>query len=620
MASNKLTVSDLDFDNIKSNLKTFLQNQPEFLDYNFEGSGFSVLLDLLAYNTHYLGFNANMLANEMYLDSADIRKNIVSIAKMLGYTPTSAKAPVADISIRVNNVSSDTSSITMAKGTAFETTVDDVTYQYITNAEVTITPTDGVYNFANVNVYEGTLVSFRYTVDTADPDQKFTIPSPLADMTTLKVQVQTSSSDTTTNTYTKTTGLTSIDSTSKVYFLQESEDGRFEVYFGDGVLGKKVEDGNIVILEYIVTNKEASNGASSFTLSGNIGGFSDVTITTNSNSQGGSDPQTKESIRFNAPLQYSRQDRAVTTSDYETLVTELYPNAQAVSAWGGEDDETPVYGTVKIAIKAASGSTLTTQTKNDLVTQLKKYNVASVTPVIVDPETTDIILTTTAKFDEKATTKNADTIRSNIINTLTNYNSTTLQKFDSVFRHSKVVKQIDDTDSSILSNITTIKVRKSFTPTLSSSTRYDVYFRNGIFNPHSGHKASAGGVISSSGFKIDGDTTNVFYLDDDGEGNIRRYYFVGTVRTYANNTQGTVNYSTGQITINSLNVSSIENIRGAASSVIEITVEPASNDIVPVRDQILSIDTANSSITVEADTFVGGSASAGVGYTTTSSY
>ena len=320
-----------------------------------------------------------------------------------------------------------------------------------------------------------------------------------------------------------------------------------------------------------------------------------------------------DSSRF-AILEAERQ------KNLQTGLGDLYPNAQAVAAWGGEDDETPVYGTVKIAIKAASGSNLTTQTKNDLVTQLKKYNVASVTPVIVDPETTDIILTTTAKFDEKATTKNADTIRSNIINTLTNYNSTTLQKFDSVFRHSKVVKQIDDTDSSILSNITTIKVRKSFTPTLSSSTRYDVYFRNGIFNPHSGHKASAGGVISSSGFKIDGDTTNVFYLDDDGEGNIRRYYFVGTVRTYANNTQGTVNYSTGQITINSLNVSSIENIRAAASSVIEITVEPASNDIVPVRDQILSIDTANSSITVEADTFVGGSASAGVGYTTTSSY
>ena len=620
MASNKLAVSDLDFDNIKSNLKTFLQNQPEFSDYNFEGSGFAVLLDLLAYNTHYLGFNANMLANEMYLDSADIRKNIVSIAKMLGYTPTSAKSPVADISITVNNVPTSTASITMAKGTAFETTVDDVTYQYLTNAEITITPSDGVYTFSNVDIFEGTLVSFRYTVDSSDPDQRFIIPSELADMTTLKVQVQNSSTDSTTNTFTKTTGLTSINSTSKVYFLQEIEDERYEIYFGDGVLGKKLDDGNIVICEYIVTNKEASNGASSFTLSGNIGGFTDVSITTNSSSQGGSDPQTKESIRFNAPLQYSRQDRAVTTGDYETLVTELYPNAQAVSAWGGEDDENPVYGQVKIAIKAASGSTLTNQTKTDLVAQLKKYNVASVTPVIVDPETTDIILTTTAKFDEKATTKNADTIKSNIITSLDNYNTDTLQKFDSVFRHSKVVKQIDDTDTSILSNVTTIKVRKSFTPTLSSSTRYDVYFRNGIFNPHSGHKSSMGGVITSSGFKVDGDTTNIYYLDDDGEGNIRRYYFVGTVRTYANNTQGTVDYSTGQITINSLNVSSIENIRGASSTVIEITVEPASNDIVPVRDQILNIDTANSTITVEADTFVGGSASAGVGYTTTSSY
>ena len=620
MASNKLAVSDLDFDNIKSNLKTFLQNQPEFSDYNFEGSGFAVLLDLLAYNTHYLGFNANMLANEMYLDSADIRKNIVSLAKMLGYTPTSAKAPTANIDITINNGTGATVTITMAKGTAFETTVDDVTYQYLTNAEITITPSDGVYTFSNVDIFEGTLVSFRYTVDSSDPDQRFIIPSELADMTTLKVQVQNSSTDSTTNTFIKTTGLTSINSTSKVYFLQESEDERYEIYFGDGVLGKKLDDSNIVICEYIVTNKEASNGASSFTLSGNIGGFTDVSITTNSSSQGGSDPQTKESIRFNAPLQYSRQDRAVTTGDYETLVTELYPNAQAVSAWGGEDDENPVYGQVKIAIKAASGSTLTNQTKTDLVAQLKKYNVASVTPVIVDPETTDIILTTTAKFDEKATTKNADTIKSNIITSLDNYNTDTLQKFDSVFRHSKVVKQIDDTDTSILSNVTTIKVRKSFTPTLSTSTRYDVYFRNGIFNPHSGHKSSIGGVITSSGFKVDGDTTNIYYLDDDGQGNIRRYYFVGTVRTYANNTQGTVDYSTGQITINSLNVSSIENIRGASSTIVEITVEPASNDIVPVRDQILNIDTANSTITVEADTFVGGSASAGVGYTTTSSY
>jgi len=617
MASNKLEVSELDFDLIKSNLKTFLQNQSEFQDYNFEGSGFSILLDLLAYNTHYLGFNANMLANEMYLDSADIRKNIVSLAKMLGYTPTSPKAPTASINILVNNASG--TSITMAKGTTFTTSVDGTSYQFVTNAAHTITPSSGVYNFSSIPIYEGTLVTYKYTANTSDPDQRFIIPNNRVDTSTLKVQIQNSASDTTTATYTKASGFTSLDDTSKVYFLQEGEDGKFEVYFGDGIVGQSLSDGNIVILEYIVSNKAEANGASTFTLSGSVGGFTDVTITTVSNAQGGAEAQSKESIRYNAPLQYARQDRAVTTSDYETLVQELYPNAQSVSAWGGEDDETPVYGVVKIAIKAASGSTLTDTTKESIKTQLQKFNVASVRPEIIDPETTSILLTSNIKYDERTTTKTADTLKSDVLTTITNYNTNTLQKFDGVFRHSKITGLIDNTDTSILSNVTTLKIRKTFTPTLSSSTRYDIYFRNGIFNPHAGHKSGTGGVISTSGFKVPNDN-NVFYLDDDGNGNIRRYYFVGSVRTYVNNTQGTVNYATGQITINSLTVASVENIRGASSTVIEVTVEPASYDIVPVRDQILDIDTANSSITVEADTFVGGSADAGIGYTTTSNY
>ena len=617
MASNKLTVSDLDFDSIKTNLKTFLQSQAEFQDYNFEGSGFAILLDLLAYNTHYLGFNANMLANEMYLDSADIRKNIISLAKMLGYTPTSAKAPSASIDILLNNASG--ASVTMAKGTVFTSSIDGTSYQFVTNAAHTITPSSGVYRFSSIPVYEGTLTTFKYTVNTSDPDQRFIIPSANADTSTLKVQVQNSSGDTTTSTYTLATGITSLDSTSRVYFLQEVEDGKFEVYFGDGVIGKSLSDGNIVILEYVVTNKTEANGASTFALSGSIETFSDVSITTVSNAQGGAEPQSKESIRYNAPLQYSAQDRAVTTSDYETKVLELYPNAQSVSAWGGEDDETPVYGVVKIAIKAASGSTLTDATKLSIVNQLKRFNVASVRPEIIDPETTSIILTSNIKYDEKATTKTADTLKSDILTTITNYNTNTLQQFDTVFRHSKITGLIDDTDTSILSNVTSLLVRKTFTPTLSQSIRYNIYFRNGIFNPHAGHKSGTGGVISTSGFKVPNDT-KIYFLDDDGNGNIRRYYFVGSVRTYVNNTQGTVNYATGQIIINSLTVASVENIRGSASSVIEVTVEPASFDIVPVRDQILDIDTANSTITVEADTFVGGSADAGVGYTTTSNY
>ena len=613
MASNKLIVSDLDFDTIKSNLRTFLQDQTQFSDYNFEGSGFSVLLDTLAYNTHYLGFNANMLANELYLDSADIRKNIVSLAKMLGYTPSSPKSPIASIDIVLNNATGST--VTMNKGTAFTSTVDSLTYQFVTNEDITITPSDGVYRFSNVSLYEGTLVTYRYTVDSTDVDQKFIIPSVNADTSTLKVTVQTSSVDTSLTTYTLATGLKSLTSTSKAYFLQETDTGKFEVYFGDGVIGQNLSDGNIVILEYVVTNKEEANGASTFTLSGSIGGFTNVSITTKSNAQGGAEAESKESIRFNAPLQYTAQDRAVTTTDYETLVKSIYPNALSVSAWGGEDDETPVYGVVKIAIKAASGSTLTDATKQNIVTSLQPYNVASVRPEIVDPETTSVLLTVNAKYDKKATTKTADTLKSEIIDAITDYNTNTLQKFDSVFRYSKLTGLIDDVDTSILSNITTVDIRKSFTPTLNSSTRYDVYFRNAIYNPHTGHEP----IVSSTGFFVAGNSNEMF-LDDDGEGNIRRYYLSSGIRTYANNTQGTINYSTGQITISSLNVSSISNIRGASSSVIEITVTPSSNDVVPVRNQIVEIDVANSNITVAEDTFVGGSSEAGVGYTTATSY
>ena len=613
MASNKLVVADFDFDIVKSNLKSFLQDQPEFSDYNFEGSGFAVLLDTLAYNTHYLGFNANMLANEMYLDSADIRKNIVSLAKMLGYTPTSAKSPVANVDILLNNASGAT--VSMAKGTAFTSKVNDINYQFVTNEDIIMTPQDGVYRFSNVNIYEGTLATYRYTVDSTDVDQKFIIPNVNADTSTLKVTIQNSNSDTTQTTYTLASGLKGLTNTSKAYFLQETDTGRFEVYFGDDVIGSKLSDGNIVILQYVVSNREEANGASSFSLSGNIGGFTNATITTNSNAQGGSDPETKESIRFNAPLQYTAQDRAVTTTDYETLVKSIYPNVQSISAWGGEDDETPVYGVVKIAVKAKSGSTLTNTTKNSIITSLKPYNVASVRPEIVDPEVTSLVLVVNAKFNKQATAKTSDTLKSEITTALTNYTTNTLSSFDGIFRYSKVTGLIDDVDSSILSNITTVKMRKPFTPTLSSSTKYNVYFRNAIYNPHSGHQS----VITSTGFKVAGNNNEMFF-DDDGAGNLRVYYLVSGIKTYHNSTQGTIDYATGQITINSLNVASISNIRGSASSVIEITAVPSSNDIVPVRDQILEIDVSNSIVNVSEDTFVGGSSEAGVGYTTTSSY
>ena len=617
--ANKLDISTLDFDNIKTNLKKFISNQDEFKDYDFEGSGMSVLLDLLAYNTHYLAYNANIMGNEMFIDTADLRNSIVSHAKTLGYTPNSARAPYADINVVVNNATGAT--LTMNAGTQFTTTVDNVSYNFVSIGSNIISPVDGVYTFSNLKIYEGTYVTYQYTVDTTDIDQRFLIPSANADTNTLIVSVQNSSTDTITNTYTLATGITSLTDTSKVYFLQEAEDGKFEIYFGDGVTGKQLVNGNIITLKYVVTNKTLANGASSFALSGNIGGFSDVAITVNSNAANGSEAETKDSIKFNAPKSYAAQDRAVTIDDYKTKVKALYANTQSVSAWGGEDHSTPYYGRVYISIYPKTGSNLTTATKNSIVTTLKQYSIGSVTPVIIDPEVTYILLTSNVRYKEAATTKTATTLKSEITDALTTYNTTTLQQFDSMLRYSKILDTIDDVDTNaILSNITTVRLRKSFTPALSTSTKYTISLSNALYNPHSGHNSTAGGILSSTGFKIDGDTTNVYYVNDDGSGNVRLYYLVGSVKTYTNNTQGTIDYSTGDVVLNSLNVSSIENIRGAASTVVELTVTPSSNDIVPVRNQVLSIDVANSSITVEADTFEGGSSGAGIGYTTTSSY
>ena len=617
--ATKLEISELDFDGIKANLKNFLSQQDEFRDYDFEGSGMAVLLDMLAYNTHYLGFNANMLANEMFLDSADLRASVVSKAKQVGYTPTSATAAEASIDVVVNNASGAT--LTMARGTKFSTTVDGTSYNFVNNADLSITPVDGVYKFSNVKVFEGTYLNFKYTVNTSDTDQRFIIPNDNVDTTTLTVKVQESSSDSTTSTYALATGITGLTSTSKVFFLQEVENGRYEVTFGDGVLGKAVADGNIIIFDYINTNRAEANGASSFTLNGTIGGFSTATITTITNAAGGSGPETITSIKYNAPRDYTAQDRAVTADDYKVLVKSLYANAQSVQVYGGEDAAVPDYGKVYISIKAKSGANLTESTKASIVTSLKQYAVASIRPVIIDPEITYITLTTNFKYDSGATTKDVSTLETNVLSVISNYNNDTLKDFTGVFRHSKLLENINNADTSILSNITTLKMYKYITPTLSSALKYTLSFNNAFYNPHSGHNSSAGGVVSSTGFKISNDdSTNEHFLDDDGAGNIRVYYLSGTTRIYTSTTFGTIDYATGEIILTSANITSISNVDGATSTQIRVFAIPNSNDVAPVRNQVLEIDTTNSTITGEIDTVESGSSQAGTSYTTTSSY
>ncbi len=617
--ATKLEISELDFDGIKANLKNFLSQQDEFRDYDFEGSGMAVLLDMLAYNTHYLGFNANMLANEMFLDSADLRASVVSKAKSVGYTPTSATASKAVINVTVTNATGAT--LTMSRGTKFSTTVDGTSYNFVNNSDLSITPVDGVYKFSNVNVFEGTYLNYKYTVNTSDTDQRFIIPNDNVDTTTLTIKVQESSSDSTTNTYTLATGITGLDNTSKVFFLQEVENGRYEVSFGDGVLGKAVADGNIIIMDYINTNRAEANGASTFTLGGTIGGFSTATVTTVTNAAGGTNPESISSIKYNAPRDFTAQDRAVTADDYKVLVKSLYANAQSVQVYGGEDAAVPDYGKVYISIKAKSGSNLTETTKASIVSSLKQYAVASVRPVIIDPEITYLTLTTNFKYDSGATTKDVTTLETLVLSTITSYNNDTLEDFTGVFRHSALSKNIDATDSSILSNITTLKMYKYITPTLSSALKYTLSFNNAFYNPHSEHNKSAGGIISSTGFKINNDdSTNEHFLDDDGAGNIRVYYLSGTTRIYTSTSFGTINYATGEVILTSANITSISNVDGASSTRIRVFAIPNSNDIAPVRNQVLEIDTSNSSITGEIDTVESGSSQAGTSYTTTSSY
>jgi hypothetical protein len=613
--AKRLEVTDLDFDNIKNNLKVFLKQQDQLTDYDFEGSTMSTLLDVLAYNTHYNAVYANVLANEMFLDSADLRNSIVSHAKHVGYTPRSATAPVAYLNVTVNGATGST--LTAARGTTFTTTVDDVSYNYIVKDATTITPTDGVYTFSSLPVYEGTLVTNKYTVDTSNADQRFLIKNDLADTTTLKVTVQNSSSDSTSNTYTLSTDLADVTSTSKVYYLEGAEDNQYEVKFGDGVLGAALSTGNIVTLSYIVTNAEESNGASSFSLSGNLGGFSNVTITTATNSANGAQPETPDSIRFNAPRQYASQNRTVTAKDYESKVKSIFTNAQSVQVWGGEDNDTPVYGRVYISIKPVTGATLTEAKKTDIITQLKDFNVASVTPVIQDPETTSLQLNVNVKYDAKATTKTTDSIKSLVSSAITTFNTNNLGQFDGLFRHSKFIETINKVDTAILSNITTVKMHKSFTATTSGATTYTIKYNNAFYNPHSGHNASAGGVLVSSGFKINGDTTNEYFLDEDGAGNVRLYYLVGQTRTYTNNTLGTIDYTNGTITLNSLFITEVSNVDGVTSTTVRLTVIPNSVDIIPVRNQVLEIDETNTTVTVSADDY---DTTSGIGYTATSSY
>ena len=425
----------------------------------------------------------------------------------------------------------------------------------------------------DVFIYEGTYVTTRYTVDSSDVDQRFLLRSNRADTSTLTVKVQNSLTDTMTNTYSEATDITQLGTDSEVYFLQEVESGLFEIYFGDGVVGKALSDDNIVLITYIVTNKGEANGASIFANSTSIAGVTDIDVFTQAAASAGSEPETLKSIKYNAPLDYASQGRCVTAEDYKVYAKKLYPNTSSVSVFGGESGSydsslgavsTAEYGKVFISIKSTTGLNLTSSEKTQLVTDLAPYTVASITPVVIDPQTTNLILSGAFKYNKSKTSSTVEELQTLVINTVRRYNSSDLAKFEGLFRHSKLLGLIDNTDTSITSSALNITMAHLFTPTTTASTAYTINFNNAFYNPHSEHNKDSGGIIASTGFYVSGDATNVQYFDDDGAGNLRTYYVSAGTRVYTDSTAGTVTYSEGKIVTKGIHITSAADVDEAA--------------------------------------------------------
>ena len=391
------------------------------------------------------------------------------------------------------------------------------------------------------------------------------------------------------------------------------------------MVGKALIDGNIVQLSYVVTNGTAANGAKSFSASNSISGFSNITVTTVTAAANGAIPEGIDKIKYNAPFSYAAQNRTVTASDYKAIIPQLYSNVKAIAVWGGEFNSPAVYGKVYLSILPNTGTILTTSTKSSIVNLLADYNVVSVTPVVIDLEITKVIPTVNFKFDANATSKTKEALATLVTTAITNYSTTSLEKFEQVFRYSPFTTLIDEADPAILSNITTIKISKTFTPTLASALKYTLSFSNNLYHPYDGYNklltgVVAGGILSSSGFTITGDA-NTYYLEDDGSGLVFAYYISGTSKVYLiSGSVGTIDYLTGDVVLTKINIGSVGDVDGATSTAIRLTVQPASNDVVPVRNQILQIDSVNLSVTGTSDTIAAGAGDAGVNYSTTATY
>ena len=598
--------TNLDFDQIKTSIKDYLRANSTFTDFDFEGSNFSTLIDTLAYNTYITAFNSNMIVNESFIDSATLRENVVSLARNIGYTPrskTAAKA-VVDITLSLtdDNPNDDDNNlpdtVTLEKGIVCTSSGSDESFTFSIPDDITTTvSSNGSAEFKNIEIFQGTLLTKQFEYD-GSLDQRFILNNPSIDTSTLRVTVGTTE-------YFLSNNIFNVDKLSTIYFLQEVQDERYEILFGDGIFGKKIGaegDGTQIKTSYIVTDGPNANGSRTFSFSGSVTSSKAFTINNSTvisvqPAQNGSDIETVESIKYYAPRIYSSQYRAVTQRDYEAIIKTIYPDTESVSVVGGEQLTPPQFGVVQISIKPKNGSFISEFNKNNILSELKKYTVSGINQKIVDLKILYVELDSTVYFNNSKVT-DSNTLRTEIINSLELYkNSLNFNKFGGRLKYSKLQQVIDKTNSSITSNITKIIIRRDLKPILNAPTEYELCFGNRF------HVNSEGFNIKSTGFKISGVSETVYFTDvpdkDKKKGTLSIVNKNGTVVVKS---AGTVDYLKGEIIIGISVITSTLNTSG----VIEIQAFPESNDVVGLRDLYLALSTKKSTINILRDVIESG--------------
>jgi len=621
MSFNQFT--NLDFSDLRSQIKDYLRTNTNFTDFDFEGSNFSVLIDILAYNSYIAAFNTNMAVNESFLDSATLRENVVSLARNIGYVPRSRRSSKATVSFNVNTAGFlDVRSLTLKAGVVALGTVESGNYVFSIPEDITVSVgSDGYAYFDNIQLWEGTFLSKTFTVDNSLPNQKYILPNASVDTTSIRTFV----SDLTNEEYKLYSNILNINNTSKIFLVQEIEDERYEIIFGDNVFGKRPTSGSSIYVSYIITNGKDGNGCANFNFSGILEDNNQNRITANisplstiQSSENGDDIEKIDSIKYLAPRVYSSQYRAVTANDYKGLIPTIFPNVESVSAYGGDELDPPQYGKVFISIKPRQGKFLSRVTKEQIKKDLKQYTIAGIKPEIVDLKYLFVEVNTSVYYD-KGTITDVTGLRNKVISTLDGYGqSYDLNNFGGRFKYSKVVALIDDISNSITSNITRIKIRRDLQPVLDRSATYELCFGNSFHVKKANLDDSRGYNIKSSGFTIK-DVDGTVYMSDvpitDSLGLIFFFTLIENKPFIINNTAGRVDYKKGEILIDTVNITSFVSPNG-----IEVEAVPESNDVIALKDIYLDLSMENLVVNMVEDKISSGENTSATNYIVTSSY